>query len=105
MSEEKCQHEVWSEYDFRSCGKPARVERNGRWYCGIHDPEKIKAREEKAREKRRARSAPIIAAREEADRLAKQLGVGAIDWDRPGNVTLTTDEARALIGRLSTEEP
>ena len=27
-----------------SCSKPAKVERAGKWYCTIHDPERVKAK-------------------------------------------------------------
>ena len=30
----------WSAFHGRPCGKPARVERDGKFYCGIHDPER-----------------------------------------------------------------
>ena len=29
------------------CGRHAKHERDGHWYCGIHDPVRVKAREEK----------------------------------------------------------
>ncbi len=29
------------------CQKPAKIERRGKWYCGIHDPEYIKGKEVK----------------------------------------------------------
>lgn len=34
-------------YRFTPCRKTAKVVRDGKWYCGIHDPEAIKARREK----------------------------------------------------------
>lgn len=27
-------------YHFSVCSKPAKFERNGKWYCGIHDPQR-----------------------------------------------------------------
>ena len=27
-------------YDLYPCSKPGKVARDGRWYCGIHDPER-----------------------------------------------------------------
>lgn len=48
MSNEKhtCTTLVYSSWSIRwgGCGKPAKVERNGRWYCGIHDPVKLAAK-------------------------------------------------------------
>lgn len=29
------------------CSKPAKIERDGKWFCGIHDPEYIKVKESK----------------------------------------------------------
>jgi uncharacterized Zn finger protein (UPF0148 family) len=34
-----------------SCSKPATVERDGKWYCKIHDPEYVKAKDAKKRAK------------------------------------------------------
>jgi len=33
------------------CKNAAKVERNGKWYCGTHDPDKRKARQEKQQAK------------------------------------------------------
>ena len=49
MSEKHiCCDQVWVQtgrWGHRSpCGKTAKFERDGKWYCGIHDPEKRKAR-------------------------------------------------------------
>lgn len=48
MSEHRCEGQV-SDYNvgwpsFSNCGRRAKVEVDGKWYCGIHDPEKAKAR-------------------------------------------------------------
>ena len=53
---------------YHACGKTAKVQRDGKWYCGIHDPEKVAERRKKqddkwhagmkaAREERRRREA------------------------------------------------
>ena len=45
MSETRiCCEEVWNNYTHWPCGKTAKFERDGKWYCGIHDPEKRKER-------------------------------------------------------------
>ena len=45
---------------WRACGKTARIEREGKWYCGIHDPvrrkEKLDATHAKWQEESHARS-------------------------------------------------
>ena len=33
----------------RPCGRPGKVEREGKWYCGIHDPERVAKRDEETR--------------------------------------------------------
>lgn len=42
MSGERCEKSGWrfgNSFD-ATCGRPARVTRNGKRYCGIHDPER-----------------------------------------------------------------
>ena len=34
---------VWSRHTY-ACGKTAKVERDGKWYCGIHDPVRVAAK-------------------------------------------------------------
>jgi len=43
----QCSAKVWGTWHYHICTKPAIVERNGEWYCKIHDPEYIKARDER----------------------------------------------------------
>ena len=38
----------WHHYQ---CAKPAKVERDGKWYCKIHDPEYIASKQQKHEEK------------------------------------------------------
>lgn len=48
MSEKhKCCKEVWSGYRGHPCTKPAKVEREGQWYCLIHDPKAVVIRRAK----------------------------------------------------------
>jgi len=37
----------YSGWHFYQCKRPVKVEREGKWYCTIHDPEYIKSRQEK----------------------------------------------------------
>ncbi len=50
-------------FTFFNCGKPAKIERDGKWYCGIHDPEKrrlkIQAQDAKWQAEREAASKAI----------------------------------------------
>lgn len=43
------------------CPKTGKVERDGKWYCGTHDPVKIKERQEKRNAKWEAESEAQIA--------------------------------------------
>lgn len=47
IEKHKCCGQVYvpqSFHSFRPCDKSAKIERNGKWYCGLHDPEAKKAR-------------------------------------------------------------
>ena len=41
----KCSHKYWGAFGDPVCSMTAKVEREGAWYCGIHDPMAIKQRE------------------------------------------------------------
>ena len=45
------------EWHSRPCGKPAKVQVDGRWYCGIHDPVKQAERDAEATRKWEVRNA------------------------------------------------
>lgn len=84
MSDQPCSAKIrsghtWSRYD-TPCGKRAKVEREGQWFCGVHDPEKRIARDRERNQK---------AALEDAVRRAHW----AID-----NITETLVEAVASFG-------
>ena len=36
-------------YSYSACGKTAKVERDGKWYCAIHDPQRRKNKEAERR--------------------------------------------------------
>lgn len=42
--EKTCGVEVWADYGSHSCGVKASIERNGKFYCKRHDPEREKAK-------------------------------------------------------------
>lgn len=46
VAKERCVARVYSGSSFggHSCQRPSKVERNGKWYCGIHDPEYVAAK-------------------------------------------------------------
>jgi len=54
----KCAESVHNEGrwpGFHACGNPGKVRRNGKWYCGTHDPEKVGARRAAGERKWRAK--------------------------------------------------
>lgn len=61
MSEERCRETVRGRHFNCRCNNRAKVERDGYWYCGVHDPvrleEKRKAQEEKWRRESEQRQA------------------------------------------------
>ena len=44
---EKCCNKVFGGYDYYRCGRPGKIQRDGRWYCGFCDPVKVAARRAK----------------------------------------------------------
>lgn len=73
-----CAASVFSGGSFRGhpCGKAGKVERDGKWFCGIHDPVKRDARRETDRKAREADWA-----QRERERVAKtktRLSIAAI---------------------------
>lgn len=88
------------------CSRRMKVERNGKPYCGQHDPEKVFARraksEEAAQEKRDADTQRFRS----ASRLVDALGVGKPHYDfvvlrgYSGGIVLSAEEAQRLIARL-----
>ena len=56
--EDGCSETVPAPYTFagKQCENKAKVKVGGRWYCHIHDPEKVKEREQKSMAKYDAES-------------------------------------------------
>ena len=50
MNAKKCSERISGGFHSYQCSKSGKIERDGRWYCGTHDPVRIKEkREESAR--------------------------------------------------------
>lgn len=99
----QCSTRVYGRFRGSNCSKAAKIERNGKWYCGVHDPEKVAARAAKRTEEfeagwaiRKARMKLEAAA---PDLLAALKGVLAVS-DRQ---TIEYDMARAAIAKAETE--
>jgi hypothetical protein len=50
-TEHTCVARVWGGYSFNSCGKKAKHEHEGQWYCKTHHPPTVQAKRE-ARDER-----------------------------------------------------
>lgn len=73
MSEKKtCCAKVYGPGYFRGkcCGKTAKIERNGEWYCGTHDPVRVEERRKARREAGQARWDAECAARKAKEAAA-----------------------------------
>lgn len=46
VKKKTCCGMIWAGYHRYACGNGAKFEREGNWYCGIHDPVKIKERQD-----------------------------------------------------------
>lgn len=73
---------TWNHYTY-ACGKTAKVEREGKWYCGTHDPVAVSARQAKrdqARDEKWAERTRTWKLEQAAPDLleAAQLAVGAL---------------------------
>lgn len=51
MNEQRCSTRVYSgeraDWGGHTCGRKAKVEVDGKWYCGIHNPESVAKRRKK----------------------------------------------------------
>lgn len=69
---EQCCNRVSDGWHSRQCTRSAKVERDGKWYCGQHDPVAIEAKDKARREKRDREWEEERKARKEKERLEKQ---------------------------------
>lgn len=104
-----CCHRVYYAGEFTSsgCTRRMKVERNGRPYCGWHDPEKVKAKRAALEAKWQAKSDEQKAIRDAATILTDKLGVGRPEYSflsgngrYTGSIVLSAEEAQRLIVRL-----
>ena len=81
MSEHKCEGKVWDHMRYLPCGKTARYEHEGKWYCKTHHPptvqEKLDARNEKWQAKWNAQEQ----ARKEAEEARAEMQRRAAAYD------------------------
>lgn len=92
----RCVESVYSDYGSHQCERKRGHGPDG-LYCKQHNPEAIaakRAEEQRLRDERTARNRALVA---EGDRLVAALGCGHV---YVGNITLTYDDARALLAQL-----
>lgn len=46
MNAKKCSERVFEGFHSHQCSKSGKIERDGKWYCGTHDPVRIKEKRE-----------------------------------------------------------
>ncbi len=68
----KCCEKVYRNYHYYPCGKPGKVERDGKWHCGVHDPVRLKAISDKtdAKYKAKSQALDLVWKRSDAERQA-----------------------------------
>lgn len=113
----RCEGECYESFGnaghFYRCSNLAKVQRDGKWYCGIHDPEAIRRKQErrdaKIREREEARDLALSEAQARCHRLGmghphySHLGSGAGRYT--GGVVLTAEEADRLILLIGCRSP
>lgn len=81
MSEHRCKGEVWFHMRYLPCGKTARYEHEGRWYCKRHHPPtmqaKLDARNKQLEEDRKSR----LQAAKEANEARAEMQRKAAAYD------------------------
>jgi hypothetical protein len=81
----QCSAKVWSGWSHYPCSKKAKVNRNGKDYCGIHDPQKVAARNAKQEAKWDAQRR--LNAMQFAVRLARENAIDTLKEISPDNLT------------------
>lgn len=87
------------------CTRPGKVQRDGKWFCGVHNPVRAEQRREKREAEWRARERRIDEIERHGKRLLRRLGVkGNIAWvygiGVVESITISFTEADKLARRL-----
>lgn len=81
------------------CKNAAKVERDGRFYCGVHDPEKDKARRA-ARDAKWIRDTKIRECQSKLSNVRNQIADSVIEYVQDSNLKFLRQEAKALKAEL-----
>lgn len=68
---------------FFQCSRSGKVQRDGKWYCAIHDPEKKKAKQKAWNDAYEAEKSEQERIYAETQVAAKKIGVGKPYFDNP----------------------
>ena len=88
MNDEMCQGRVWNGHAYNDCGNRGKFARDGKHYCGRHDPVAIEA-------KRFAKSAAYIAMR--ATRIAQNKAAESTSAEQARKAACFDDLLAALL--------
>lgn len=85
-----CCEKVWGGYYHHTCGRTAKVEVDGKYYCGIHDPIKRKEKEDE-RDAKRRREREIDKVYVEIHALRRVMGILSSSADATFSVSDLSD--------------
>ncbi len=74
MQKEAGRTNVFCPQDYFRCPNKAKVCRDGKWYCGVHDPVAVRARHEKREDDKRKKQRASAA-------FSTKLGDGEKNWE------------------------
>jgi hypothetical protein len=88
MATEKCSVAVYHPgvWNPQRCSRTGKVQVDGKWYCGTHDPARIAARNEK-RKAERNRESEIETYERKVREAGTMVLVAAMHWYESGGVT------------------
>ena len=81
MSEHKCEGKVWGYTKYLPCGKTARYEHEGRWYCKRHHPPTVEAKLDARNKKWEEDSRSRLQAAKEANEARAEMQRRAAAYD------------------------
>lgn len=112
---EVCIHRIWKDFHHYQCGKKAKANRNGKPYCGTHDPvkraEKVAKRtaafdvQWAASEKKRWLEASAPQLLEALKELVKARWMVSVDWAPTADYDAVMDKANEAIKTAEGSKP
>lgn len=101
MSERICVADVCIGMRFYACGRKAKVERDGKWYCGLHDPQRPPTPAQLRAQARRRQAQRV----RESDALAHEIARTSAVGEAPSEEMLRSyRQAMEAAGRWNLKE-